>query len=398
MSLHGPAYDKAANAVDTKKQRLSSVDLYLTADRKNWSRSPVIETTDDALLSIGGALKFELRDGLSIDKTGRPAVAGSGPSENENDANYISETGMGWFPGYAIDVETGERLNIVYGESSFLTGDNGADMAWNPSTREGSKLYLARNRESPGYTDVYFGGKHYIYVMGHNRTQPGKKDVNYFPEYDAGRAYMEKMADTKNRNSRQQLLVNAMWTAVPIADSRFVKAEDVASDVYGFMKDGNDIKVRLRVVGQYCVDVYDYETPDSMGPLNANKPMYQFNTSEIATRRGDLPTAQAALKLIRVVPNPYYGNSAYELTQLDNMVKITNLPKTCTVSIYSLNGNLIRRFTKDAEVTYLDWDLKNQYGIPIASGAYILHINAPGIGERVVKFFGALRPQDLNSL
>ncbi len=66
-------------------------------------------------------------------------------SFNQDAANYISETGMGWFPGYAIDVATGERLNIVYGESSWLTGDNGADMMWNPSTREGSKIYEARN-------------------------------------------------------------------------------------------------------------------------------------------------------------------------------------------------------------------------------------------------------------
>ena len=398
MGLHGPAYDKAANAIDTKKQRLSSIDLYLTADRTKWSRSPVVETTDDPLLSIGGALKFELRKDLSIDKTGKPGIAGSGAdTTNENASNYISETGMGWFPGYALDVETGERLNIVYGESSFLTGDNGADMAWNPSTREGSKLYQANNRLDPGYTDVFFGGKHYVYVMGHNRTQPGKKDVNYFPAYDAGQYYVTKMADTKNTSRRQQLLINAMWTTVPIADSRFIKPEDVATDVYGFMKTGNDIKIRLRVVGQYCVGVYDYAVPDSLA-LNGNKPMYQFNTAKIATKRGDLPTAQAALKLIRVVPNPYYGNSSYELNQLDNMVKITNLPKLCTVSIYSVNGNLLRRFSKDNEITYLDWDLKNQYGIPIASGAYIIHVNAPGIGEKVVKFFGALRPQDLNSL
>ncbi|MFA6482282.1 MAG: T9SS type A sorting domain-containing protein, partial [Bacteroidales bacterium] len=170
-----------------------------------------------------------------------------------------------------------------------------------------------------------------------------------------------------------------------------------ATDVYGFMKEGNDIKVRLRVVGQYCVGVYDYAVPDSLA-LNGNKQMYQFNTRDISVVRCDVETAKNALKLIRVVPNPYYGNSAYEFTQLDNIVKITNLPKTCTVSIYSLNGNLVRRFTKDAEVTWLDWDLKNQYGIPIASGAYIIHINAPGIGERIVKFFGALRPQDLHSL
>ncbi|MCD6332337.1 MAG: hypothetical protein J7L89_03605, partial [Bacteroidales bacterium] len=159
----------------------------------------------------------------------------------------------------------------------------------------------------------------------------------------------------------------------------------------------NELKVRLRTVGQYSRNVWADAKPDSLA-LNENKPMYEFSTSEIATRRGDLPTAQAALDLIRVVPNPYYGYSAYELTQLDNYVKLINLPKTCTISIYSLNGNLIRRITKDSDQTWLDWDIKNQYGIPIAGGVYIIHVNAPGIGEKIVKWFGAMRPQDLNSL
>ncbi|HBB90646.1 MAG TPA: hypothetical protein DC042_02745, partial [Bacteroidales bacterium] len=74
------------------------------------------------------------------------------------------------------------------------------------------------------------------------------------------------------------------------------------------------------------------------------------------------------------------------------------LPKVCTISIYMLNGNLVRRIAKDNERTSVDWDLKNQYGIPIASGAYIVYVDAPGIGHKVVKFFGAIRPQDLNSL
>jgi hypothetical protein len=237
--------------------------------------------------------------------------------------------------------------------------------------------------------------------MGHNRTQPGTKDANYFPGYDAGAWYMEKMAKTTNRNRQRELLVNAMWTAIPMMDSRLVTEADMTgSDLYGYLPQGDtarNLKIRLRVVGQYCVGVYDYAVPDSVAQ-NGNKPMYTFNTKDIATKRNDTPTAIAALDLIRVVPNPYYGNSAYELTQLDNLVKITNLPKVCNVSIYALNGNLVRRFSKDSEVTYLDWDLKNQYGIPLASGAYIIYVDAPGIGHKVVKFFGALRPQDLNSL
>ena len=56
------------------------------------------------------------------------------------------------------------------------------------------------------------------------------------------------------------------------------------------------IKVRLRVIGQYCVGVYDYAVPDSLA-LNGNKPMYEFNTSKIAAKRNDLPTAQVTRKM-----------------------------------------------------------------------------------------------------
>ena len=37
------------------------------------------------------------------------------------------------------------------------------------------------------------------------------------------------------------------------------------------------------------------------------------------------------------------------------------------------------------------------YGIPIASGLYIIHVDAPGIGEKVIKWFGTMRPIDLNT-
>jgi Flp pilus assembly pilin Flp len=82
---------------------------------------------------------------------------------------------------------------------------------------------------------------------------------------------------------------------------------------------------------------------------------------------------------------------------LDNRVKITNLPKKCTVSIYSTNGSLIRQFTKDESGTAIEWDLKNYAGIPIAGGVYIIHVKADGVGEKIVKWFGSLRPIDLNA-
>jgi len=45
----------------------------------------------------------------------------------------------------------------------------------------------------------------------------------------------------------------------------------------------------------------------------------------------------------------------------------------------------------------LDWDLKNSTNIPIAGGVYICHIDVPGVGETVLRWFGALRPLDLQN-
>jgi hypothetical protein len=103
------------------------------------------------------------------------------------------------------------------------------------------------------------------------------------------------------------------------------------------------------------------------------------------------------LDRINVVPNPYYAFSGYETSRLDNRVKFINLPQTCTISIYTVSGTLVRKYRKDNDLTYLDWDLKNASNIPIAGGVYICHIDVPGVGEKVLKWFGAMRPIDLQN-
>ena len=133
--------------------------------------------------------------------------------------------------------------------------------------------------------------------------------------------------------------------------------------------------------------------------LNESNPYLIFNTSDIQTVIGDETVAKNALDLIKVVPNPYYGSSKYERDQVDHRVKITNLPKTCTISIYNVSGTLVRQVSLDSDqnVTGWDWDLKNNYNVAISSGVYIIHIDAGEIGEKVLKWFGALRPIDLDS-
>jgi hypothetical protein len=131
--------------------------------------------------------------------------------------------------------------------------------------------------------------------------------------------------------------------------------------------------------------------------LNNGLPLYKFGTSGYATTTAVQEVAESALDMINVVPNPYYGFSGYEQTRLDNRVRFINLPQRCTISIYNVSGTLVRKFRKDNDLTYLDWDLKNHTNVPIAGGVYLCHIEVPDVGEKVLKWFGALRPLDLQN-
>ena len=85
-------------------------------------------------------------------------------------------TGLSWFPGYAIDVETGERLNIFFGENSVYRGEDASflglvegdkedycyDMIYNPSNRLVGSGGVNSNAEIALLQVA--GGQHFIYV------------------------------------------------------------------------------------------------------------------------------------------------------------------------------------------------------------------------------------------
>jgi hypothetical protein len=178
------------------------------------------------------------------------------------------------------------------------------------------------------------------------------------------------------------------WTAIPMTTP---KSEYFS---YNDMTD-NDVTIKLRISNPYYVNIKDAAVEN---PENGNYPTFKFSTHSLSSVKGNTSGyGTTALDKINVVPNPYYGASEYEQTQLDNIVKITNLPERCIVSIYNTNGGLIRRFDKDNSDSFITWDLKNQHGVSIASGMYIIHIKSPELGEKVVKWFGSLRPVDLNA-
>lgn len=361
---------------------LYSVDVVLTSDKSKWTRCPVVEICGDPVLTQGNAVRHNLRKAPSIDKNGIPTGA---PGCNESEATLVSDSGMGWFPGYAICIETGERLNMMYGENSWLSKENGSDMIFNPT----------RNAVSSGYV---FGGKHYIYVFGHQDLYTQNKEKASItlseytsPAYDQGNwAYNLLLKSQKQTNStlrityKAMLYRNIMWTSIPLHNNAYQWLD-------------NDVTIQLRVSRPYqrwssCIGY------GVSNPVNNNLPWYKFSTKNMECLTNVVDSAKSAMDLINVVPNPYFARSAYENDQLDTRIKFINLPKACTIRIFTLNGVLVRTIKKDNTDTYVEWDLKNEADIPVAGGVYLIHITDTKTKlTKTLKWFGIQRPTDVNA-
>lgn len=372
---------------------LSSVDVVITPDKSKWSRCVVFEMGTNSANTEGHQVHGLIRKHKSLDVNG--------------DSTTTSDYGFSYFPGYAVDLETGERLNIAFGEDSRYPSENGADMKWNPTSNLGSF-------DNNGVFTLVAGGKHYIYVFGNKSSQadtlpstnilaPGSiiypTDTSYWgPAFDGcqhiyGNLWPISTINTANKKMVKKIWKDCMWVGAPL-----VSPGQTLLD--------NEVKLRLRVAKPYRQ--YDSGLSSS---TNNNFPYYKFNTSGLTPQVHQTEVAKNGLELINVVPNPYYAYSSYEINQLDNRVKIVNLPSNCVVSIYTPSGSLVRKFNRNVgqnnsggaafpEVNLdaaFDWDLKNSKGVPISSGMYIIHIAAEGIGERTIKWFGVIRPLDLDT-
>ena len=345
---------------------LQSVDLVFTADKSKWTRCLVLEMQPKASLADGriqklaptGVSDLRSKRSLYIDNQGNPFYS-SDPSD----------TAMSWFPGYAINQETGERLNIVFTEDSYQKSENGADLIYNPTATT-----------LDDFGNPIFGGRHFVYILS--------------SKYDSCKAFKNELTNNPVPALSFRAYNKFMWTGATMLNQGYKLKS---------FKDGiipTTTRLRFRVRRPYA----RFMPNVAVAEKNGRNPLYSFSTKGLAPSAlnevgNPYSDKQALLDKINAVPNPYYGYADYyESNRLDTRVKITNLPKRATVTIYSLDGTLIKRLEKDnPNQSFLEWDIRNNVGLPIASGMYLIHVKADGIGETVLKWFGAMRPLDITT-
>ena len=124
--------------------------------------------------------------------------------------------------------------------------------------------------------------------------------------------------------------------------------------------------------------------------------VFRIATAGMGRTTGDAGILEASIDDIGIVPNPYRGRSAYETGNEDRRARFTNMPRTAMISIYTVRGTLIRTLYKDGPSTSLDWNLTTESNLPVGSGMYFIHIDVPGVGEKVMKFGVINRATDLS--
>ncbi len=253
---------------------------------------------------------------------------------------YYPYAGFHDVPFQAWDAINNVQLEVAWVEKGFTdAGGTLLPSSQQPATFD-STWALDPN-------DLGLGGREYLFVL--NRPYTGSPRP-------------ELQVDNTVNNGGFPLLY-AMWAHLR-APSDVIDDGDVFEFVWANPADENDI--------------------------------YDIATSTLV--RNNLSFAQGKLDRIRVVPNPYYNRSRYELNQFARVIRFMNMPEKATVRIFNLAGNLVRTLEKnDVTSSILNWDLLTENRLPVASGVYIYHVEAPGIGSTFGRMVVFMEKERLNN-
>jgi hypothetical protein len=97
-----------------------------------------------------------------------------------------------------------------------------------------------------------------------------------------------------------------------------------------------------------------------------------------------------------VVPNPYVGAASFEPAPYgvqgrgDRRIEFRNIPKGCTIRIFTVRGDLVQTLTHDGtDNGYVAWNLRTKDNLDVAPGLYVYHVQIDGgsdYGTRIGKF------------
>lgn len=161
----------------------------------------------------------------------------------------------------------------------------------------------------------------------------------------------------------------------------------------------------LFLVGMQRRNATSFYTAGDVYTIPINYPFTAADAFTFQTTVGGVTQTQDDRKQlfskVNVFPNPLFaynqGGSYMGRNPDAAFVTFSNLPEVVTIKIYTLSGTLLRTLNENDKSRgvaspYLEWDLKNDQQLRVASGMYLAIVSSPDIGEKVLKF-AVIMPQ-----
>jgi hypothetical protein len=158
---------------------------------------------------------------------------------------------------------------------------------------------------------------------------------------------------------------------ITVADADYF---DAASQQYVYV----DLQVPLGYGFYYAVTSYDSgheswtvdpacKVPPLESSIFANRTKVPFYTT--------LQPSVSTLDRVKVVPNPFYRSSGFEITGDTKLIQFVNLSQECTIRIYTLRGDLVKTIVhQNPNSGVAFWNQISEYGQYVKSGMYYYHI------------------------
>jgi len=149
-----------------------------------------------------------------------------------------------------------------------------------------------------------------------------------------------------------------------------------------------------------------YYTVTSYARADSIKQFYDLesskNENELEVIPGTAPPEKPGI--VRVVPNPYRGDIAYEKyvpqweeypktrewSEVDRRIQFVNLPRECTIKIYTVAGQLVETIEHyeppTSQIGYENWNLTSSSGQTVSSGIYLFTVEGKQGDAQIGKF------------
>jgi hypothetical protein len=112
--------------------------------------------------------------------------------------------------------------------------------------------------------------------------------------------------------------------------------------------------------------------------MQRHNPIYPFLNPD--------STESASMDNILVVPNPYHDLSVRNNWPNEpNKIMFVNLPKECTIKIYTMSGDLVKILEHTDGTAEEAWNQVTDNNQLVFSGVYLYHAKSD-LGEKIGKF------------